>query len=246
LRSLHCFRATMEGTWRTTIVRLYGSCFSPHISSIFILLMAKRAVTRQNILTFITGFTEEKGYAPTVKEIALNCGITSLSVVQYHLDRLETSGLIKREKRKARSISRSIKTTQENTVPVLGVIAAGHPIGIPETDTWDSAATRMEVPLHIHQGRQHVYALEVRGNSMVDAMIGDGDIVVMQSTSDIKNGDVVAVWLKNEQEVTLKKIYFEGERVRLQPCNPFMMPLYQDAENIEVQGKVIGVIRSSG
>jgi repressor LexA len=81
---------------------------------------------------------------------------------------------------------------------------------------------------------------------MVDAMIGDGDIVIMHQTGDIGKGDAVAAWLKNEQEVTLKKIYFEVERVCLQPCNPFMMPFYYQADNVEVQGKVIGVIRAMG
>ncbi len=78
---------------------------------------------------------------------------------------------------------------------------------------------------------------------MVDAMIADGDIVIMEQATAIKNGDVVAVWLKNEQEVTLKKLYVEDDRVRLQPCNPYMMPMYQPAENVEVQGRVIAVIR---
>ena len=95
------------------------------------------------------------------------------------------------------------------------------------------------------RGRRGVYALQVRGNSMVDAMIADGDIVILEQACDIKNGDVAAVWLKNEQEVTLKKVYFEGGQVRLQPCNPFMMPFYHPAVNVEVQGKLIGVIRSA-
>ena len=78
---------------------------------------------------------------------------------------------------------------------------------------------------------------------MVDAMIADSDIVVLEQTDNIKNGDVVACWLEKEQEVTLKKIYFEDERVRLQPCNPLMQPIYQSAENVEVQGRVVGVLR---
>ena len=79
---------------------------------------------------------------------------------------------------------------------------------------------------------------------MVDAMIADGDIVIMEQPVGLSNGDVVAVWLKNEQEVTLKKIYVEGEQVRLQPCNPYMMPIYHDASNVEVQGRVVGVLRT--
>jgi repressor LexA len=204
--------------------------------------MAKER-TRDRVLHFITTFKHKKGYAPTVKEIADNCSITSLSVVQYHLDQLEQAGLIKREKNKSRSISTVGEARLGNEIPLLGVIAAGHPIGVPDSETWDAATNRIEVPAYIIQGRQGAYALEVRGSSMVDAMIGDGDIVIMDRTYDIKNGDVVAAWLKEEQEVTLKKIYFEGEQVRLQPCNPFMMPFYQPAANVEIQGKVIGVIR---
>jgi repressor LexA len=201
--------------------------------------------TRENILNFISAFRQEKGYAPTVKEIAESCNITSVSVVQYHLDRLERSGAIRRERNKSRSINPVEEARQVADIPLLGVIAAGHPIGIPEANAWDAVTNRVEVPPYMTQGRRGVYALQVRGNSMVDAMIADGDIVVMEQTYDIKNGDVAAVWLKNEQEVTLKKIYFEGERVRLQPCNPFMMPFYHPAVNVEVQGKVVGVIRSA-
>jgi repressor LexA len=205
--------------------------------------MAKER-TRDRVLDFITAFKHRKGYAPTVKEIAENCKITSLSVVQYHLDQLEQAGLIRREKNKSRSISTVGEPKIGCEVPLLGVIAAGHPIGVPDSETWDTATSRIEVPAYIVQGRQGAYALEVRGNSMVDAMIGDGDIVIMHHTYNIRNGDVVAAWLKNEQEVTLKKIYFEDDQVRLQPCNPFMMPFYQPAVNVEVQGKVIGIIRA--
>jgi repressor LexA len=204
--------------------------------------MAK-SQTRDNILNFISAFRQERGFAPTVKEIAVSCNITSVSVVQYHLDRLERSGAIRRERNKSRSINPVEEVRPSIDIPLLGVIAAGHPIGIPEANAWDAITNRIEVPPYMTQGRRGVYALQVRGNSMVDAMIADGDIVVMEQTYDIKNGDVAAVWLKNEQEVTLKKVYFEGDQVRLQPCNPFMMPFYSSGTNVEVQGKLIGVIR---
>jgi repressor LexA len=167
-----------------------------------------------------------------------------VSVVQYHIEQLEHAGLITRDKGKSRSISPVLEAESAQGVPLLGVIAAGQPIGIPDAETLDKAADRIEISPHITAGKSNVYALQVRGNSMVDAMIGDGDIVIMHHNYDIKNGDVVAAWLKNEQEITLKKIYFEGDRVRLQPCNPYMMPIYQPATNVEVQGKVIGVMRT--
>jgi repressor LexA len=200
--------------------------------------------TREHILSFISAFRLEKGFAPTVKEIAENCRITSLSVVQYHLDRLEKSGTIKRERNKSRSISTRDETRRErHEVPFLGVIAAGNPIAVPETNEWDAIVNRIEVPSYMTRGRADIYALQVRGNSMVDAMIADGDVVIMERPHDIKNGDVAAVWLRNEQEVTLKKVYFEGEQIRLQPCNPYMMPFYHLASNVELQGKLVGVIR---
>jgi repressor LexA len=103
----------------------------------------------------------------------------------------------------------------------------------------------VEVPGEIMRGKKEVYALQVRGNSMVDAMIGDGDTVIMEKADDIKNGDVVACWLEKEQEVTLKKIYFEDERLRLQPCNPYMLPMYHEKENVQVQGRLVAVLRTS-
>jgi repressor LexA len=95
------------------------------------------------------------------------------------------------------------------------------------------------------RGKKDVYALLVRGNSMVDAMIGDGDTVIMEKADDIKNGDVVACWLEKEQEVTLKKIYFEDEKLRLQPCNPYMLPMYHEKGNVQVQGRLVAVLRTN-
>ncbi len=206
--------------------------------------MAKTSPTRESILAFIQKFKVGKDYAPTVREIAGHCGIRSTSVVQYHLNKLEEAGLITREKEKFRSISIPGEIRQLVEIPILGTISAGRPIWVPSADRWSSLTERtIEVSPEITKGKRDVFALEVKGNSMVDAMIADSDIVVMEQTADIKNGDVVACWLRNEQEVTLKKIYYENEKVRLQPCNPYMMPLYYDASNVEAQGKVIAVIR---
>jgi repressor LexA len=206
--------------------------------------MIRTSRTRDNILAFIQKFKEGKNYAPTVREIAEHCGIKSTSVVQYHLNKLEGTGLIKREKEKFRSISIPAETTQFVEIPILGTISAGRPLWVPSADRWSALTERtVGVSTEITKGKKHLFALEVKGNSMVDAMIADSDIVIMEQTTDIKNGDVAACWLKNEQEVTLKKIYYENGRVRLQPCNPYMMPLYYDASNVEVQGKLVAVIR---
>jgi repressor LexA len=101
----------------------------------------------------------------------------------------------------------------------------------------------LELPADMASAKDNVYALQVKGLSMIDALIDDGDIVVMQATNTVNNGEMAAVWLKAEQEVTLKKVYRERERIRLQPANSQMEPMYHDPENVEVQGKVIGVIR---
>ncbi len=205
--------------------------------------MSPKSVTREHILAFLRTYKEKNGYAPTLREIAEGCAVKSLSVVQFHLDRLELAGVIKRDKEKSRSITLGTESREYERIPILGTIAAGHPVSVPDADTRSTAGEWIEVPLLITRGKKDVYALHVRGNSMVDALIADGDIVVMQEAQDIRNGDVVACWLREQQEVTLKKIYFERDGVRLQPCNPYMAPIYERAENIEVQGKLMGVIR---
>lgn len=205
--------------------------------------MAPKSVTRENILAFLRTYKEKNGYAPTLREIAQACAVKSLSVVQFHLDRLEHAGAIRRDKEKSRSITLGTEAKEYERIPILGTIAAGHPVSVPDADTRSTAAEWIDVPLLITRGENDVYCLHVRGNSMVDALIADGDIVVMQGAHDIRNGDVAACWLKEQQEVTLKKIYFEGDKVRLQPCNPYMAPIYEMAENIEVQGRLVGVMR---
>ena len=206
--------------------------------------MARTSDTRENVLDFIRTFRRDNGYSPTVREIALHCGIKSTSVVQYHLNHLEKAGLITRGREKFRSLSISGEGGEATLVPILGTISAGHPIWVPPAGTRGFEAERtVQAPREALRGRKNVYALEVRGNSMVDAMIADQDIVIMEQADDIKNGDVAACWLEKEQEVTLKKVFFEGERVRLQPCNPYMLPIYHDAGNVRFQGRVIAVIR---
>ena len=208
--------------------------------------MARRTDTRENILDFIRTFRRDNGYSPSVREVARHCGIKSPSVVQYHLDQLEQTGLITRDKDRSRSVGIVGEEGEVPQVPLLGIIAAGQPIGVPSVDRWSSEAQRMiDVPREVLKGRKDLFALEVRGNSMVDAMIADLDIVVMEQGGDIRNGDVAACWLENEQEVTLKKVYFEKDMVRLQPCNPYMLPIYHEAANVRIQGKVVAVLRMS-
>jgi repressor LexA len=130
-------------------------------------------------------------------------------------------------------------------VPLVGQIAAGEPIPVPGSETWNAAAgaDSIEVSAELTRGRPDIYALKVKGMSMIDALISDGDVVLMQSASAVDNGEMAAVWLKAEKEVTLKKVYMQPDRVRLQPANSQMKPIYTSPENVDVQGRVIAVIR---
>lgn len=205
---------------------------------------------QREILSFIQDFQEEKGYLPSLREILKGCNISSTSVVDYNLQRLEERGYMKREKKISRGIGllRSEVMTGQYSVPLAGIIAAGQPIPVPNSDTWDSLASaeRIEVPESLTGKKKNLFALKVKGTSMIDALVGDGDTVIMQPVSTVDNGDMVAVWLKDEKEVTLKKLYYEGKRVRLQPANPRYHPIYVSPDNIEVQGRVIAVLRSLG
>ncbi|MBI2909995.1 MAG: transcriptional repressor LexA [Chloroflexi bacterium] len=203
---------------------------------------------QQRILSFLNRFLEEKGYPPSIRDIGKACGVSSTSVVDYNLDILEREGYLRRDRDVSRGIELLGKDRNRNRtvrVPVIGRIAAGEPIPVPSADAWDTTASAdtLEVTREVTGGREAVYALRVRGNSMIDALIGDGDIVLMQHTSAAENGEMVAVWLKAEKEATLKKLYREKDRVRLQPANAEMKPFYADPDNVEVQGRVIGVIR---
>lgn len=205
---------------------------------------------RKRIVDFILQFIEAKSYPPTVRDIQGGCGISSTSVVDYHLKVLEKEGHIRRDAEVSRGIellgrASSLPKVQ---VPIIGQIAAGEPVPVPDSETWDAAAGAdlLEVTADLTRGRQDIYALKVKGMSMIDALINDGDIVLMQYVNTVDNGEMAAVWLKAEKEVTLKKVYIEPGRVRLQPANSRMQPIYAEPENIEIQGKVIAVIRQLG
>ena len=198
---------------------------------------------QKNILDFIHNFQDEKGYSPTVRDIVRGCRLSSTSVAEYHLNILHKEGYIDREP----EVSRGIRTERQSslvTIPVIGYIAAGEPIPVPSADTWhDIAIETVELPQELTRGRKEIFALRVKGNSMVDALIGDGDLVLMLPVRVAEDGDTVAVWLKAEKEVTLKRVYREQGRLRLQPANERLRPIYADPNNVEIQGKVIGVIR---
>ena len=202
---------------------------------------------QQKILDFLRKFIREKDYPPSIRDIQLGCDISSTSVVDYNLKALERLGHIRRD----REVSRAIEILDGSgrrpytvPVPIIGTIAAGEPIPVPGEDTWSNIDydNIVEVTEDMTRGRDHVYALKVKGTSMIDALVSDGDIVIMEATSAADNGDMVAAWLKREGEATLKKIYVEGEKVRLQPANVTMQPIYTDRDNVEVQGRVLARI----
>ncbi|MCR4393334.1 MAG: transcriptional repressor LexA [Dehalococcoidales bacterium] len=203
---------------------------------------------QQKILSFIRAFLMERSYPPTIRDIVKGCGISSTSVVDYNLGILEKEGYIRRH----RDVSRGIELLRDDivrkatvSIPVIGHIAAGEPIPVPGSDSWNNSdfIDSLQVPTELLGGKTAVYALKVKGFSMIDALINDGDIVLMQNVKTVENGQMAAVWLKNEKKATLKKVYFSPDKVRLQPANSQMEPIYASPEDVEIQGKVIAVIR---
>ena len=205
---------------------------------------------QQAILDFIREFSARSKYPPTIREIGHSVGISSTSVVNYNLNILEQKGLIERDREKSRGLKLVGEVAVEPldlltvSVPLLGRIAAGLPIPVPDTSFKILGEETVEITRELLPAdMSSLYALQVRGDSMVDAMIGDGDIVVMQQRQAAANGELVAVWLKDRGETTLKRFFLEIGKVRLQPANPTMAPIFTDPQNVEVQGKVVLVIR---
>ncbi len=204
----------------------------------------------QKILDFIEDYQRKYKHPPSIREIGENCGISSTSVVNYYLDQLEKSGHIERD----RKISRGLRVISQTPVgemfrvPVLGRIVAGEPIPVPASDfNYFDAEESVEIATSLMPSREkgkELFALEVQGNSMIDAMVNEGDIVVMKPTQEARNGDMVAVWLPDKNETTLKYFYKEKDGFRLQPANPTMKPIMvKKSEPLEIKGKVVMVIR---
>jgi len=199
--------------------------------------------TRQKIIDYIREFYDERGYAPTVRDIMKGCDLSSTAVVQHHLKVLESEHQIERDSKVFRSIQLPDRKSTIH-VPVLGKIAAGSPIPVMAADTWHSEAVdTLELSGEITKGKE-VFALRVSGQSMIDALIDDGDIVLLEPVNKADNGDMVAAWLKKEEEVTLKRFFREDNRIRLQPANTQMKPIYTDSANVDIQGRVVAVIRT--
>ncbi len=202
---------------------------------------------QSKILDFIQSFVLDNGYPPSIREIGEAVGISSTSVVNYNLNALQREGHIERDK----TVSRGIKLLENReevpdfsnlvSVPLLGHIAAGQPIDVPEGAY--TADDMVEVPRDLIKD-ENVFALRVKGTSMIDALINDGDLVIMKHIRTANNGDMVAVWLTDRDETTLKRFYNEGKQIRLQPENVTMDPIYVDPKVVQIQGKVVAVMRT--
>ncbi len=225
---------------------------------------------QQNILQFTRGYMEENGRPPTIREIGKAVGINSTSVVNYNLGKLEEKGFLSRDHDVSRGLRLTDKAAEVVNgvgqalgqavgtlrtvagqafvrVPVWGDIGASAS-PLPTFNDFDFLARDEEndvvVPVDMLKVKsEQLYALRVRGDSMIDAMVNDGDTVIMQPQYEARNGEMVAVYLRNDTSATLKRFYAEDGRVRLQPANPTLKPIYVDPEEVRIQGKVVLVIR---
>ncbi len=204
---------------------------------------------QQRILAFLEEYLDEHGYPPSIREICQACGISSTSVADYNLKALEQKGYLRRNADISRGlelVGRDRSRSGVLRVPLVGQIAAGQPIPVPGDATWtdDAGTDQVEVAASLAGGRRNLFALRVKGQSMIDALINDGDIVVLEPADAADDGDMVAAWIPSENEATLKRLYREGDQVRLQPANTAMAPIYRPAGDVQVQGRVVAVLRS--
>lgn len=221
----------------------------------------------RQVVIVLHEFLTDLGYPPSIREICHRTGISSTSMVNRYLEQLEEWGIIERDGGVSRGI-RLLRSPAELginlygtlrqkaqafadelfQIPILGRIQAGEPLPVPGSDfaRFDPEyAVAVASSLFSRRDQANdLFALEVRGDSMIDALINDGDIVIMRPVKEVHNGEMVAVWLKDVEATTLKYFYKENGRLRLQPANPAYKPIIIDRpENVEVQGKVVMVIR---
>ncbi len=192
---------------------------------------------QQAILSFIQDFMAKHHYPPTYEEIRCGLGLSTKSLVDYHLTALEEAGLISRDRATPRGLR--LVNGEAFTIPFVGSIGAS----LPTTSFTDLANEALVLTRDIVPEQEGLFALKVRGTSMIDAMVDEGDIVVMKRQSEAKNGDMVAARLIDRDEMTLKYFFREPNRVRLQPANPTLDPIYTHPNNLEIQGRVVAVIR---
>lgn len=230
-------------------------------------MMAKRrkglSERHKKILEVLERYQDEVGYPPSIREIGKEANISSTSVVNYYLNQLEEAGYIERDRKVSRGVrliktlsgqlqdkAKQVRSALEDliSIPVIGRIVASEPVQVPASDFGyydpDSSVQIARNLLSTGDKEEDLFALEVQGDSMIDAMVNDGDIVVMKRAESASNGEMVAVWLTDRDETTLKYFYSENGGIRLQPANPTMQAIHIDnPEAVQIQGKVVMVIR---
>lgn len=223
----------------------------------------------QKILKFLAKFQNENGYSPSIREIGESINVQSTSLVDYYLKQLEGMGHISREQHISRSICllKPLEATQTAaqritegiqkaaasvdellSIPIMGRIVASEPLPMPTSDvSYFDSESSIEIARSLLPTREKtddLFALEVHGDSMIDAMVNDGDIVIMKRAQQANNGEMVAVWLDDKDETTLKYFFKEPKGVRLQPANPNMGAIYvENPASLRIMGKVVMVIR---
>jgi repressor LexA len=230
----------------------------------------RRSTTLTNpqikVLKVIEDYQNNNGFPPSIRDIQDMGKFSSTSVVNYYLDQLESMGHIKRSGRVSRGIrlvkpfseiGQSANHAMQNVreaveqvlrIPVMGRIFASEPVPVPSSDFGyldpESVVNVARSMLPAREKVDELFALEVNGDSMIDAMVNDGDIVIMKPAKDVHNGDLVAIWLRDKDETTLKYFFLEEGKVRLQPANPTMKPIFiDDPSTVDIQGKIVMIIR---
>ena len=216
------------------------------------MVRTKKGLTErhQKILDFVDSYVTKHSYPPSIREIGEAAGISSTSVVTYYLKQLTEMGKIERDEKNSRALRLSHPSSRDLVkIPILGPVSAGLPILVPDAGTTfiGDEINGVDVARSLLPEREKgasLFALEVQGNSMIDAMINDGDIVIMKPAQEARNGELVAIWLRGRDETTLKYFFLENGHVRLQPANPTMKPIFiEDPSIVEIQGKVVMVVR---
>lgn len=203
------------------------------------------AITRRQreVYDFLQNFIEEHGYSPSFEEIGAGLGLSSLATVHKHISNLQEKGLLKRDYNRSRSIDvvkirgrakPPASVPVEIGLPLMGVVVAGRPL--------EAVENPESISLGDFTRARDVYVLQVKGESMQDEHIVNGDYVLVERTSSVRDGEI-AVALVSNYETTLKRLYREGETIRLQPSNAAMEPIIVPSADVEVQGRVIGVLR---
>ena len=204
------------------------------------------ALTRRQkqVLDVIAGFVDENGYSPSYEEIARGLNLASLATVHKHISALTTKNYLKRGFNQSRSLELGSKYLQENRrhaerasleIPLLGRIAAGQPV--------ESTEQRASLSFADFIGNAATFALEVRGESMIDDHICDGDMILLERVSEVANGDIVVALVRGA-ETTLKRFYREpGDKIRLQPANAALQPILVPAADVQIQGRLLAVLR---